>query len=1123
MIKATNLFRKLIILSLFFLLILAITYNASAAMTWVQTSISDFAENVRNSIDISGTPGDAKIVADDVFGLKWDTDGVDVTSHQAQMPKVIDGGGGNSIIAYLDYDNGYIYAQKMNSSGVGQWGSGVGIPISSSSAGTEPQIVADDAGGAIISWIDGTALYAQRIDSSGITQWNSHNPVVISNTSTDKLYNVMVADSAGGAVMGWIAFSDPNYYIYAQRINSSGVVQWTANGVEISDLVDWASLPKIATDGSGGAIMTWNYGTDVYAQKINSGAVSWAENGVVVSDSTYDQVGPKIVSDGLGGAIITWEEEGFSWNRNVFAQRLDTDDGSRLWGSNGVMVNSNIISTQQFSPEITTDGSGGALIVYLDDRLYHTAIYCGRVDSDGVIMEEEVMSGIERWGSYNDLSISSDNAGEAIVGWTEGYSPRYIYAQKIDAGCNTHWTTDGETVSPDTNPFSTELAFSVNMSSDGSGGAYFVWQPTPDGGEPFLIYAQDAGNIPTYSTAGTMISKVFDAGAGDPVTFNTISWNENLPANTDLTFQTKTSLNTDWINEFDDGLMTDIYHTDFSEFPSIGPGTVFLTKNEASNEVVFSQHTDPLGVGYTNASIEFLTGHEDQNPAFYPAGSVITARVKLNIADAISFPYAYIGVFNSTTQEDWLDSNFITLYESDFGTWQEVTYTTTQAFNLAGVNVYSDYIMDSSDSLEIDWIKIELPSSFFTGPTWPVTWNNPTVLDATWITAWGGEFTGQNEITGDTVFSNPTIADSDYYVRINTGKPANFFPAGSTITGRVRVDTDSTIGDFGVYMFNTFGAKDDWAEGNEGETYVWGNTVNDWVYFTYTTISAFNEIGFDLRNLNIQAGDTATFTINSISIGYPVSEPPLPWSDWSAAVTNPSGSSITSPQGRYIEYKANFSTSDTSASPMLYDVTINSEDAIFLDDNVNITASVDPTLSLAISNNACTLGLLTADAIQTCGYNASVTTNAPNGYTGYIRQNQGFQSTNGTVTSEIKGENDTPLQIDASGTLSGLYGEYGIGIQTADTTDWPEFTGLCSDYDDQAIISLPAKAADWSTSADPDAYLGNNIDNIFASNSEPVDGVTLGLTLFCHGVKIKWNAPPGSYSQIVTITAVGNF
>ncbi|MBA3045127.1 MAG: hypothetical protein KKH41_03885 [Candidatus Thermoplasmatota archaeon] len=46
------------------------------------------------------------------------------------------------------------------------------------------------------------------------------------------------------------------------------------------------------------------------------------------------------------------------------------------------------------------------------------------------------------------------------------------------------------------------------------------------------------------------------------------------------------------------------------------------------------------------------------------------------------------------------------------------------------------------------------------------------------------------------------------------------------------------------------------------------------------------------------------------------------WSDWSTALTDPSGSDIDRPIGRYIQYKAEFSTAETNLTPVLNSVNI---------------------------------------------------------------------------------------------------------------------------------------------------------------------------------------------------------
>ena len=70
--------------------------------------------------------------------------------------------------------------------------------------------------------------------------------------------------------------------------------QWTADGVALCTAANDQINPQIVSDGSGGAIITWqdyrggNY--DIYAQRVNaSGAVQWTADGVAVCTAAYDQ------------------------------------------------------------------------------------------------------------------------------------------------------------------------------------------------------------------------------------------------------------------------------------------------------------------------------------------------------------------------------------------------------------------------------------------------------------------------------------------------------------------------------------------------------------------------------------------------------------------------------------------------------------------------------------------------------------------------------------------------------------------------------------------------------------------------------------------------------------------
>jgi hypothetical protein len=143
-----------------------------------------------------------------------------------------------------------------------------------------PQIAPDGAGGAIITYaLSGTSIYAQRIDAAGTIRWTPGGEPLC--TAPDQQNSPQItADGAGGAVITWadLRAGYPNADIYAQRIDAAGDVRWTTDGEPITThLEERQNAPKIVSDGSGGAIITWEDGRDelgvgssgIYAHRIH--------------------------------------------------------------------------------------------------------------------------------------------------------------------------------------------------------------------------------------------------------------------------------------------------------------------------------------------------------------------------------------------------------------------------------------------------------------------------------------------------------------------------------------------------------------------------------------------------------------------------------------------------------------------------------------------------------------------------------------------------------------------------------------------------------------------------------------------------------------------------------------
>ncbi len=422
-----------------------------------------------------------------------------------------------------------------------QWSSdpAVNTPISTVAGDQDsPRIASDSAGGAIIVWEDSRSgtydIYAQRVDANGVVQWTSDGVAICTATNLQGS-PAIVADGSGGAIMAWQDRRTGSYAIYAQRINASGVVQWTPNGVAIT-AAGGQLLPSLTTDGSGGAIITWNDNRiGAYAQRIDaSGTVKWTADGVQVSsvDASTNKL-PVIVNDGVGGAILAWQDSRSGTGYDIYAQRIDST-GAVRWGTNGVAIST--ATGEQGIPAIGSDGAGGAVITWQDYRSgtsYDS--YAQRIDSTGAV--QWTTDGVAVCTASNDQvfqSIVGDNPGGAVVVWRDNRSGGRldIYAQRISSTGAVRWATNGIGVCTASGD-----KYAPAVIKDGSAGTIIAWDDLRSGA--FGIYAQRydstgsaqwAVNGVRLCTDGTVPYMVSNGSGGAIVTWNSYAGNYNIKA-----------------------------------------------------------------------------------------------------------------------------------------------------------------------------------------------------------------------------------------------------------------------------------------------------------------------------------------------------------------------------------------------------------------------------------------------------------------------------------------------------------------------------------------------------------------------------------------------------------------
>jgi hypothetical protein len=435
---------------------------------------------------------------------------------------------GGAIIMWVDFrnlDNYDIYAQRIDREGYILWAAD-GSPVCLAVADQmNAKIIPDGSGGAIIAWEDHRSgatnydIYAQRVDANGNAMWTA-NGVAICTAPYNQEVPEIIQDGAGGAIITWRDHRNgTDFDTYAQRINANGDTLWTADGVAVCSAAGNQYHARLVSDGAGGAIIAWRddripSDANLYAQRIDAnGSALWTADGVAFcTASDYQDFYGPIVSDGYGGAIITWGDRRDGTQYDIYAQRIDSS-GSYVWNYNGELVCSAI--NNQFSPYAVSDGAGGVIIAWEDNRgPYYSDIYAQRVRVDGTVAwtADGVPISTVEGGDYRYLyKPVSDGAGGAIIAW-EDYrfvsgNKADVYAQRIDKDGNVRWQKDGALVAA-----SPAYQYSPQIALDGFGGAIFTWDSS--GSEDDIFAQRLELNLGNWGRVEPSIKQVRDV-AGD--------------------------------------------------------------------------------------------------------------------------------------------------------------------------------------------------------------------------------------------------------------------------------------------------------------------------------------------------------------------------------------------------------------------------------------------------------------------------------------------------------------------------------------------------------------------------------------------------------------------------------
>lgn len=403
---------------------------------------------------------------------------------------------------------------------------------SQAGADTNPAILDDGAGGAIIAWMGPeNNIYAQRIDTNGNVKWGA-NSVKVSSRG-DMFYPQLASDGAGGVFITWQGGSDGSGNIYATRLDGNGNALWKPTDVPAEVIVCSnfenepsfkKQFPRIVSDGSNGAIITWQDNRngeddyDIYAQRVHSDGDGdyeelWIGNGQEICIADGNQYYPQLIGDGSGGAIITWQDiRSGKWK--IMALKVDGEFGTPTsgWPFDGNPVS--FSDQDHVKPQIISAGSDGAIITWQVGSDGSGGIYAQKISGIGenpwFVNQLELIVSTGQINRQNP-QIISDGTGGAVIAWlginSSNGSSTGIFAQRLDANGAAKWSTNGVTVAT---PVNIDTADPPQIVSDGSHGAVITWADQRNGTDR-NIYAQKVDGTDGHALWGVNGAQVSNA------------------------------------------------------------------------------------------------------------------------------------------------------------------------------------------------------------------------------------------------------------------------------------------------------------------------------------------------------------------------------------------------------------------------------------------------------------------------------------------------------------------------------------------------------------------------------------------------------------------------------------
>lgn len=350
-----------------------------------------------------------------------------------ERPAVADSDG-NTYVVHQDTSEWLpVVVQKFNPYGEAQW-PGLGVRVSTFEEDHHREdplcMVLNDDNTVIVFWRDnritgGSTMFTQKIGASGERLWGDAGVRVSMSDVFSQTFGQCVSDDAGGAILIWVdsRLGSAQSDIFAQRISADGQRLWGDDDIIVCDADGYQRGPKVKSDGNGGAVVIWQDSratrTECYVQRIDGGGNSlWAPNGIPFSTTNIASLWGDLLVQDDHAWVMSEFTSGYGAN-NIRIQKFDLATGTRQLGNLGVGV---LPGYYGEGATFETDSENGVVVAWRDHRTTtaHNVVYAQRLDAAGEALWETNGVPISTYPSRKTtIALVPVGGANTIVGWVD--------------------------------------------------------------------------------------------------------------------------------------------------------------------------------------------------------------------------------------------------------------------------------------------------------------------------------------------------------------------------------------------------------------------------------------------------------------------------------------------------------------------------------------------------------------------------------------------------------------------------------------------------------------------------------------------------------------------------------